>query len=107
MTTYAATGDERLLAWENAAALSDLLNEALTVYAVKHRRGRTPDLDDDALVMVSESDVVLGERGTRLLDRRVRFTYRQVMNMADMLGALLPFLAAEAHAARVDHERAN
>jgi hypothetical protein len=105
VTTWAATGDDRLLAYENATALADLLNDSLTTYKVRDRQGNPPDLDDVGFVIESVSDVVLGERGRRVDHGRVAFTYEQVVTMAELLGALLPVLAEEAHTARQEHAR--
>lgn len=94
MTSWAITGDQRHLAYENACELHGMLTDALNDLAAK---GDNVDLDDIAFVIASDSDVVLGEQGRRLMDGRMGFTGAQVIAQAEMLGALLPELAREAH----------
>jgi hypothetical protein len=98
-----------MIAWENAAALGDMLNQALTKYFVE-AHDTAPSLDEPAVRLTSDSDVVLGVRGKRvagskrvggsLKGSRVEFTYRQTMAMAATLGHLLPRLADDARRAR-------
>lgn len=94
MSIFAVTGDRRHLAYENACELHGMLSDALNELAAK---GDNVDLDDIVFVIASESDVVLGERGHRLADGRMGYTGSQVIAQAEMLGAMLPELAREAH----------
>ena len=104
--SWASTGDERLLAYENALALHGLITDALNA-AVLADAGQ--DLDAAAYAIRSDSPIVLGERSTITHDdgRRI-FTVRQTIAQAEMLNALLPELAAEAYKAKCEREaRAN
>lgn len=104
MTIFAISGDRRHLAYENACALHGMLVDALNDLAEK---GDNVDLGDLAFVIDSESDVVLGEHGHRLADGRMAYTGSQVIAMAEMLGALLPELAREAHNATGEWQARN
>jgi len=100
--TWETTGDERLLAYENALHLHGLLTDALNT-AVLADGGE--DLDAAAYAIASASPIVLGERSTvSMPDGRRVFTVRQAIAQAEMLNALLPDLAAEAFKARRERE---
>jgi hypothetical protein len=104
VTAWAISGDRRHLAYENACALHGMLSDALNELSAK---GDNVDLDDLAFVIDSESDVVLGEHGSRLSDERLAFSGMQLLAMAEMLGAMLPDLAREAHNATGEWNKRN